>query len=123
MGTSNCKVGRAPHTSANCNVFGPNNLGPMLLITVGGLEEGLSNIKVWVLYNAISVGIVTTDANMSNVVVLSKVGKGAKIRSAIICNNLVTATPVVDDIFEDPVAKSLYVNFWSKVHKFGIVSE
>jgi hypothetical protein len=43
---------------------------PLRLVTINGFEEGLSDVEVGAFDEAIGTGIVSTNANMSNVVLL-----------------------------------------------------
>jgi len=114
MSTCHHIIGRAPHVTPDCNLFCPEycicDLQPFIFNSICCLEQSLSDIQMCSFYNTISPGIVTTDANVSKLVMQFEIGQGSQEGTPIIGNNFPECTPMTYNVLVNPVCN----RFWQR---------
>ena len=97
---------------ADSNPVGPKHRGchqqPLGGIVVASLHERLVNIKVFVLDQAVRLGIVGGDLDVVDAVFLHKVARRSNESGAIVSDYLFNATPSTEDLLENEVTKSFF---------------
>ena len=111
MDTVNHVVGGVTSSSANSNMLSPEHqrkdLMPLGLIALAGLHDGFSHIEMLRLNDAISLGVVSGDANVVDAVSVGEDIQGGDVSSSIVSDYLFESTPSAEDILEDEVGDDL----------------
>ena len=77
------------------------NLTPLLGITVGGLDQGFSDIEVSALDNSVGLGVIGRDTDVVDTIAVTEDLKRGNVRSAIVRDNGFYCTVVAENVFED----------------------
>src|ERR1700692_2575857 len=77
---------------------------PTFLVAIDCLEEGLPNIKVRSFDKSVRARVVTTDADVSDMITFRQVVECAQECGAVVGDNLTKRAPPTQDIFVYPVA-------------------
>ena len=124
MGTGGCVIRGTTYASMNSNAFGPENgissSAPLGLVTVNGFEEGMPNVKVRPLCYAVSAFVVTGNANVVQMVLLSEMCDCFDDWGSVIGNDFVKSAPTTDDVFKYPFSNSVGI-FLSEHLEFRIM--
>ena len=92
---------------ADCNTIGPHDghgyLVPLGLVTITSLEQCLVHVKLCTFSNPICMGVVTGNADVSNMIMLGEVVKSFDECGAIVHDNFAKRAPSAKDVFKDPV--------------------
>src|SRR5882724_2488311 len=95
------------------DLVSPNDSGsqvdPYLMFVVACLHEGFIYVKVFVLNNAVVLGVIWGDFDMMNAIFFRQVSSHCYKCGAIVGNNFSYSTPSAEDILEYKVSKSLFI--------------
>ena len=107
MSSGDRKIRRTAHTSADSNTIGPHDgcgyLVPLGLVTIASLEQCLVHIEVCTFSNPVCTGVVTGNADVSNMITLGKVVESFDKCGAVVCDDFAKHAPSAKDVFKDPV--------------------
>ena len=93
--------------SVDCNMIGPYDgsgyLVPLGLVAIASLEQCLAHVEVCTFSNPICTGVVTRNADVSNMITLGEIAKSFDECRAIVHDNFAKHAPLAKNVFEDPV--------------------
>ena len=77
------------------------NLTPLLCITIGGLDQGFSDIEVSALDNSIGLGVVGRDTDVVDTIAVLEDLERGNVWSAVVRYNGFYCTVAAENVFED----------------------
>ena len=91
MRSGNREVGRTSHPFANCDSFSPKDRicsdRPLCLIAVDCLEQRLAHVVMSVFDQSICTRVITTNANVADVVLVGEIFQSGDEGGAIVSDN------------------------------------
>ena len=104
-------VGRVACRLPDSDLFGPEDLRkdftPLEFVALTSLHDGLANVEVFRLDNAVCLRVVARDMNMVDSVSQSKNFESCNIGCSVISNNLFKTSPPAQDVLKDEVSDDL----------------
>src|SRR5882672_1540327 len=86
-----------------------SHVDPLGVLIIAGLHEGFTDVKVFLLDNTISLGIVRRNLDVMDAIFFGKITSHCHERRTIVGNNLSDSTPSTEDVFEYKIAESLLI--------------
>src|SRR5467141_622263 len=104
------------------NPVGPkhkrSHVDPLGVLIIAGLHERFTDVKVFLLDNTISLGIVRRNLDVMDAIFLGQITGRHHERRTVVGNNLSNSTPSTKDVFKYKIAESLLI-FLLKGLPFG----
>src|SRR5882672_896400 len=95
-----------------------SHVDPLGVLVIAGLHEGFTDVKVFLLDNTISLGIVRRNLDVMDAIFLGQITGHCHKSRTIVGNNLSDSTPSTKDVFKYKIAESLLI-FLPKGPPFG----